>query len=92
MIIGRRDPTLFGVVHDTTTTKFAGRTCAAHCKSLPVVVDKVDVVVLKFPNVLPPELQVSDDLVVLGKPKRTTSSIQVTIIDIALNKPVSLRL
>ena len=39
--------TLFGVVDDTTTTKFTGRACAVHCNSLPVVV-----VVLKFPSVL----------------------------------------
>ena len=50
-IAGRRDSTLFGVVDDTTTTKFTGRACAVHCNSLPVVVDKVVVVVLKFPNV-----------------------------------------
>ena len=44
---------MFGVVDDTTTTKFANRACAVHGISLPVVVDKVVVVVLKFPNVLP---------------------------------------
>ena len=49
-IAGRRDSTLFGVVDDTTTTKFTGRPYAVHCQSLPVVVDKVVVVVLKFPN------------------------------------------
>ena len=49
-IAGRRDSTLFGVVDDTTTTKFTSRACAVHCNSLPVVVDKVVVVVLKFPN------------------------------------------
>ena len=49
-IAGRRDSTLFGVVDDTTTTKFTGRACAVHCNSLPVVVDKVIIVVLKFPN------------------------------------------
>ena len=38
-IAGRRDSTLFGVVDDTKTTKFAGRACAVHCNSLPVVVD-----------------------------------------------------
>ena len=43
-IAWRRDSTLFGVVDDTTMTKFTGRTGAVHCKSLPVVV-----VVLKFP-------------------------------------------
>ena len=48
---GRRDWTVFGVVDETTTTKFASRACAVHCISLPVVVDKVVVVVLKFPNV-----------------------------------------
>ena len=48
-IAGRRDPTLFGVVDDTTTTKFTGRACAVHCNLLPVVVNKVVVVVLKFP-------------------------------------------
>ena len=42
--------TLFGVV-DETTTKFTSRACAVHCNSLPVVVDKAVVVVLKFPNV-----------------------------------------
>ena len=47
---GRRDSTVFGVVDDTTTTKFANRACAVHGISLPVVVDKVVVVVLKFPN------------------------------------------
>ena len=41
---------MFGVVDETTTTKFASRACAVHCPSLPVVVDKVVVVVLKFPN------------------------------------------
>ena len=46
---GRRDSTVFGVVDDTTTTKFANRACAVHGISLPVVVDKVVVVVLKFP-------------------------------------------
>ena len=40
---------MFGVVDDTTTTKFANLACAVHCISLPVVVDKVVVVVLKFP-------------------------------------------
>lgn len=40
---------MFGVVDETTTTKFASRACAVHCISLPVVVDKVVVVVLKFP-------------------------------------------
>ena len=34
---------------DTTTTKFASHACAVQCISLPVVVDKVGVVVLKFP-------------------------------------------
>ena len=42
---------MFGVVDGTTTTKFASRACAVHCISLPVVVDKVVVVVLKFPSV-----------------------------------------
>ena len=46
---GRRDWTVFGVVDETTTTKFASRACAVHCISLPVVVDKVVLVVLKFP-------------------------------------------
>ena len=41
---------VFGVVDDTTTTKFVNRACAVHGISLPVVVDKVVVVVLKFPN------------------------------------------
>ena len=45
----RRDSTLFGVVDDTTTTKFTGRACAVQCNSLPVVVDQAVVVVLKFP-------------------------------------------
>ena len=40
---GRRDWAVFGVVDETTTTKFASRTCAVHFISLPVVV------VLKFP-------------------------------------------
>ena len=44
--------TVFGVVDDTTTTKFVNRACAVHSISLPVVVDKVVVVVLKFPIVL----------------------------------------
>ena len=44
-IAGRRDSTVFGVVDDTTTTKFANRACAVHGISLPVVV-----VVLKFPT------------------------------------------
>ena len=48
-VAGRRDSTVFGVVDDTTTTKFANRPCAVHGISLPVVVDKVVVVVLKFP-------------------------------------------
>ena len=48
-IAGRRDSSLFGVVDNTTTTKFSGRACAVHRNSLPVVVDKVVVVVLKFP-------------------------------------------
>ena len=42
---------MFGVVDDTTTTKFTSRACAVHCTSLPVVVDKAVVVVLKFPNI-----------------------------------------
>ena len=46
---GRRDRTAFGVVDETTTTKFISRACAVHCISLPVVVNKVVVVVLKFP-------------------------------------------
>ena len=33
----------------STTTKFVNRACAVHGISLPVVVDKVVVVVLKFP-------------------------------------------
>ena len=41
---------MFGVVDDTTTTKFTSRACAVHCNSLPIVVDKAVVVVLKFPN------------------------------------------
>ena len=41
---------MFGVVDETTTTKFASRACGLHCISLSVVVDKVVVVVLKFPN------------------------------------------
>ena len=49
-IAGRRDSTVFGVVDDTTTTKFANRACAVHGISLPVVVDKVVVVALKFPK------------------------------------------
>ena len=49
-IVGRRDSTLSGLVDDTTTAKFAGRACAVLCNSLPVVVDKVVVVVLKFPT------------------------------------------
>ena len=48
-IAGRRESTVFGVVDDTTTTKFVNRACAVHGISLPVVVDKVVVVVLKFP-------------------------------------------
>ena len=40
---------MFGVIDDTTTTKFVNRACAVHGISLPVVVDKVIVVVLKFP-------------------------------------------
>ena len=40
---------MFGVVDETTTTKFASRACAVHCISLPIVVDEVAVVVLKFP-------------------------------------------
>ena len=51
-IAGRRDSTVFSVVDDTTTTKFANHACAMHGISLPVVVDKVVVVVLKFPNVM----------------------------------------
>ena len=35
----------FGIVDDTTTMKFDGRTCSVYCNSLPVVV----VLVLKFP-------------------------------------------
>ena len=46
-IAGRRDSTLFGIVDDTTKTKFIDRACAVHCDSLPVVV----VVVMKFPVV-----------------------------------------
>ena len=45
-IAGRRDSTLFGVVDETTTTKFTGRACAVFRNSLPVVVDKVVVVFL----------------------------------------------
>ena len=37
---------MFGVVDETTTTKFASHACAVHCISLPVVVDKVVVLVL----------------------------------------------
>ena len=40
---------MFGVVDDTTTTKFANRPCAVHGISLPVVVDKFVAVVLKVP-------------------------------------------
>ena len=49
-IAGRRDSTVFGIVDDTTTTKFVNRACAVHSISLLVVVNKVVVVVLKFPN------------------------------------------
>ena len=41
---------MFGVVDDTTKTKFVNCACAVHGISLSVVVDKVVVVVLKFPN------------------------------------------
>ena len=41
---------MFGVVDEITTTKFASRVCAVHCISLPVIVDKIVVVVLKFPS------------------------------------------
>ena len=34
-IARRHDFTLFGVVEDTTGTKFAGRACAVHCNSIP---------------------------------------------------------
>ena len=51
-IAGRRDSTLFDVVDNTTTTKFTGRACAVLCNSLPVVIDQVVVVVLKFPSVV----------------------------------------
>ena len=47
---------MFGVVDDTTTTKFVNRACAVHSISLPVVVDKVVVVVLKFPIVFNEEI------------------------------------
>ena len=43
----RCDSTLFGDVDETTTTKFIGCACALFRNSLPVVVDKVVVVVLK---------------------------------------------
>ena len=46
---GRRDWAVFGVVHETATTKFASCACAVHCISLPVVIDEIVVVVLKFP-------------------------------------------
>ena len=49
---------MFGVVDDTTTTKFVNRACAVHGISLPVVVDKVVVVVLKFPN----DIKTKDEL------------------------------
>ena len=39
-------------VDDTMTTKFTRRACAVHCNSLPVVVDKVVVVVFKFYNIV----------------------------------------
>ena len=51
-IAARRDSTLFDVIDDTTTTKFAGRACTLHGISLPVVVDKVVVLVLEFPIIL----------------------------------------
>ena len=43
---------MFGIVDDTTTTKFTSRACVVHCNSLPVVVDKAVVVVLKFASSL----------------------------------------
>ena len=46
-IAARRDSTLFDVIDDTTTTKFAGRACTLHGISLPVVV-----LVLEFPIIL----------------------------------------
>ena len=52
-IARRRDSPMFGVVDDTTTTKSTCRACAVHCNSHPVVVDKVIVVVLKFPTKVP---------------------------------------
>ena len=58
---------MFGVVDETTTTKFARRACAVHCISLPVVVDEVVVVVLKFP--------IADDLVVFNPPKLPTTQM-----------------
>ena len=42
---------MFGVVDDSTTTKFVNCACAVHGISLPVVVNKAVVVVLKFPIV-----------------------------------------
>ena len=51
-VAGRRDSTSFGVVDDTTTTKFTSRACAVQCNLLPVVVDQAVVVVRKFPNIL----------------------------------------
>ena len=38
-IAQRRESTLFGVVDDSTTTKFARRASPVHCISLPVVDD-----------------------------------------------------
>ena len=71
---------MFGVVDDPTTTKFVNRACAVHGISLPVVVDKVVVVVLKFPNSSGCEtslLELIEDWKLAADKKKQGSSLSV---------------
>ena len=65
---------MFGVVDDTTKTKFTNRACAVHCNSLPVVVDKAVVVVVKFPNESLMTLKCGEDKNMVLDPQASVST------------------
>ena len=64
-----------GVVDDTTMTKFTGRACAVNCNSLPIVVDKVVVVVRKFPNNIIPLALVGYEKIVANSALRASLAL-----------------
>ena len=84
---GQLDSTLFGVIDGTTTTKFSGLTCAVHCISLLVVVDKAIIMVLKFPNnqgIIPSTGVMQLTLTM----KMTTAQVFETLVTVNSNSPI----